>query len=233
MSAPEIPAPEPPAPESLAPSRSDATRAALVSAALDLFGAKGFEAASTREIAAAAGANIAAIAYHFGGKEGLRLACADLVAETIQRIAANASAAAGEPEGLTPPQARAALERLAGAMVEAIVVQGQGRTLARFVMREMFEPSEAFERLYGAFGPLHARACAVWARATGAEAGSEATRLAVFAMLAQIVYFRIARPAVLRRMEWKDIGAREGEAIRRAVVGNLAAALDRAGRAGP
>ena len=52
--------------------RGDATRLALIRAALDLFGAKGFEAASTRDVAAAAGANLASIAYHFGGKEGLR-----------------------------------------------------------------------------------------------------------------------------------------------------------------
>ncbi len=74
--------------KSLAPSgeaRGAATRAALIRVGLDLFGARGFEAASTRAIAAAAGANVAAIAYHFGGKEGLRLACADHVAATIRR----------------------------------------------------------------------------------------------------------------------------------------------------
>ena len=60
--------------------RSDATRAALVAAGLDLFGRRGFEATSTREIAAAAGVNLAAIAYHFGSKDGLRLACADFIA---------------------------------------------------------------------------------------------------------------------------------------------------------
>lgn len=63
--------------------RSEATRAALVRSARELFGAKGFEATSTREIAALAGANIAAIAYHFSGKVGLRRACAEFVVATI------------------------------------------------------------------------------------------------------------------------------------------------------
>ncbi|MEQ1619886.1 MAG: CerR family C-terminal domain-containing protein [Methylococcales bacterium] len=43
----------------------------LVLAALRLFAEKGFEAATTREICEAAGANISAIRYYFGDKAGL------------------------------------------------------------------------------------------------------------------------------------------------------------------
>ena len=103
----------------------------------------------------------------------------------------------------------------------------------RFVLREMFEPSAAFERLYGAIGPMHARACAIWARATGAPAESEATRLAVFALIGQVIYFRLARPAVLRRMDWRDIGPAEAAAIKRQVIANLDAVLDLAGKDAP
>ncbi len=60
------------------------TRAALIQAALRLFGQKGFDGTSTREIATAAGANIGSIAYHFGGKEGLHTATADHIVETAQ-----------------------------------------------------------------------------------------------------------------------------------------------------
>src|SRR5690606_9671040 len=63
------------------------TRVLLIRAALRLFGRQGYEAASTRAIAAEAGTNISSIAYHFGGKEGLRLACADAVADQIEQIA--------------------------------------------------------------------------------------------------------------------------------------------------
>ena len=41
--------------------RGAETRAQLIEAALDVFGRRGFEGASTREIAKAAGANLAAI----------------------------------------------------------------------------------------------------------------------------------------------------------------------------
>jgi len=55
------------------PLRSDGIEARnrLLRAALALFAAKGFAKASTREIAAAAGVNLAAISYYFGDKAGL------------------------------------------------------------------------------------------------------------------------------------------------------------------
>ena len=53
--------------------RSDGeqSRERLLQAAMRLFAAQGFTATSTREIALAAGANVAAIAYYFGDKAGL------------------------------------------------------------------------------------------------------------------------------------------------------------------
>ncbi len=50
---------------------SAATRQALIKAATVLFAQNGYEGASVRAIVGRAGANQAAITYHFGGKEGL------------------------------------------------------------------------------------------------------------------------------------------------------------------
>ncbi len=223
-----------PRPHSLSSPRVEATRSALIRSALELFGAKGFEATSTRSIAAAAGVNIASIAYHFGGKEGLRAGCADFVVATISEVFTRAEGDATEIETLSREEARVRLARIADALIEAIVARPEARPIARFVLREMFEPSEAFERLFvGAMAPMHARACAIWSRATGALAESEATRLAVFALIAQIVYFRLARPAVLRRMGWGDIGPSEASAIKRVVLANLDAALELARKIDP
>lgn len=47
------------------------TRERLLREALRIFGAKGFDKASTREICQAAGANIGMIKYYFGDKQGL------------------------------------------------------------------------------------------------------------------------------------------------------------------
>lgn len=47
------------------------TRAALLEACGPIFAEKGLEGATVKDIADAAGVNIALISYHFGGKEGL------------------------------------------------------------------------------------------------------------------------------------------------------------------
>ena len=49
----------------------EATQASLLQAALEVFSEKGFEGASTREIAALAGAHNALIKYHFSSKDAL------------------------------------------------------------------------------------------------------------------------------------------------------------------
>ncbi|UVF21186.1 CerR family C-terminal domain-containing protein [Microvirga terrae] len=50
---------------------SERTREALIEAAAIVFAEKGYEGGSVRDITRKAGANQAAITYHFGGKEGL------------------------------------------------------------------------------------------------------------------------------------------------------------------
>ncbi len=68
-----------------------ATRDSLLDAAERLFSEHGIEAASLRAITAAAGANLAAVHYHFGSKQGLVRAViarrvAPITAERLRRL---------------------------------------------------------------------------------------------------------------------------------------------------
>ena len=64
-------------------------------------------------------------------------------------------------------------------------------------------------RIYnGVFEPTHARLCQIWADATGEDAESDRTKITVFTMIGQVVYFRIGREAVMRRMGWKTSARR-------------------------
>ena len=202
-------------------SPADQTRGSLIHAGLKLFGRQGFDGTSTREIAALAKANIGSIAYHFGGKEGLHAACADYIVETIRSIAVPALTQATEAESAHSRLARA-VER----MVAFFVVNPEAADIAQFVVRQLAQPSAALDRLYqGMVEPTHRQLCLLWQEATGEPAESEATKIAVFTMIGQVIYFRIARTAVLRRMDWTGIGQTEAALIADVVKGNLGAIL--------
>ncbi len=204
------------------------TKAALVRAALKLFGRQGYDGTSTREIAAAAKANIGSIAYHFGGKEGLRAAVADHIVETIQSIANRALGGMAEPDpaALTAETARLQLKATLQGMVAFIVAKPEAGEIVQFMLRELADPTPTLDRIYGGlFEPTHKRLCVIWERATGEPAESEGTRLAIFSLIGQAVYFRIGREPVLRRMGWTQIGEDEAGEIIATLHGNLDAML--------
>jgi AcrR family transcriptional regulator len=184
---------------------ADGTRQALIRAGLDLFGRNGFDATSTREIAQAAKVNSAGIAYHFGGKDGLRQACAEAIIARMQAVlAGGAPAAASMADAADRDAAAEQLLSLVDRMVAFLTTVPESEMIARFVVREMFTPSPAFDTIYGGlFEPVHRRVCQVWAAATGME------------------------PAVTRRMGWDGIGPEEaraiGETIRRSVRASILA----------
>ncbi|MGN6535312.1 MAG: CerR family C-terminal domain-containing protein [Mesorhizobium sp.] len=213
----------PPAPASPA----EMTRMALIRAALKLFGQQGYDGTSTRQIAAAAKANIGSIAYHFGGKEGLRAAVADHIVSMIQTIARQATGGTdAPPERLEPEAARARLIEATRQMVAFMVARPEAGEIVQFILRELSQPTPTLDRIYdGVFAPTHRRLCALWEQATGEPAESERTRLSVFTMIGQVLYFRICREPVMRRMGWDGIGEAEAAKVAEVAVANLSAIL--------
>lgn len=218
------------------PSGPEATRQALLHEGLRLFGEKGFRASSTREIAQGAGQNIASIAYHFGSKDGLRNGVAKMIASTLSGVVERAFAARiGNNKPDTAPDERQAAARQAvahavGRMAVFLLSSPMGAMIPRFVIREMADPSPAFDILYsGVFEPAHKRLCHLWAEATGEEAESEDTRLAVFSLIGPLLYFRIGAPAVQRRMGWSGYGPAEAQKIADAVARVILARIDQSG----
>ena len=201
------------------------TRTALIAAALHHFGREGYEGTSTRTLAAAAGTNISSIAYHFGGKEGLRLACADAVAERIGRVIRPLP---GDPADLTRGTARAVLRRLLTRIVTFLIARSEAQDTVAFLLRELAQPdSPVLGRIYTTLiEPRHRALCALWAAATGQPADSVDVRLAVFSMVGQAAYFRLAAPIVQRRMGWAGYPHPATAAIARRLLANLDAMLE-------
>ncbi|MDF1855295.1 CerR family C-terminal domain-containing protein [Pseudooceanicola sp.] len=201
------------------------TDASLIQAGLQLFGRKGFEGTSTRELAAHANTNVASIAYHFGGKAGLRAACVKSVADLIAGLL-DAESAPQPPA--TAEAAQNQIERMVGALVRLVVGTPQAQDMVTFMLRELTDQGDAVDVIYAEFlEPRHRAICDLWAKATGRDPEDEAVKLAIFAMIGQILYFRVAQPLVARRMGWDGIGPDETRRVADLVIANLRDTLER------
>jgi AcrR family transcriptional regulator len=113
-------------------------RSRLVTSALRLFAEKGFEAATTREICEAAGANISAIRYYFGDKAGLyRAAFTEPLGDAPCHSNLQAYA------GLPLPEA---LGRLFREFLEPLKKGEEFQLVMKLHFREMIEPTGAWQQ---------------------------------------------------------------------------------------
>ncbi|MEO8530063.1 MAG: CerR family C-terminal domain-containing protein [Deltaproteobacteria bacterium] len=191
---------------------------ALIDAALDLFGTKGFDATSTRELAGRAGVNVALIAYHFGGKDGLRQA-------VVGEIARRMTLVAGVPEvpsGLSAEQALARLQMIMRQIVGFLVGAREAEPLVNFMLHELAQGGPMTEVIYQRFvGPKHAELSALWTLASGRAVGSDQVKLSIFAMIGQVIYFRLGREMVTRKMGWSAMGPDEVRQIGELIAENV------------
>jgi TetR/AcrR family transcriptional regulator, regulator of cefoperazone and chloramphenicol sensitivity len=199
----------------------------LLRAAIDVFGRSGYAGASTRSIANAAGVNLQAITYYYGGKRGLHLAAADRIAEMIgartgpaARRAQARLARRGAP--VTVAEARSLLADMLGAMA-GILFDEEWTPVARFIVREQMDPSEAFDRLYARLmAPTAEVARRLVGIITGEDPRSTRVRLRTLSLMGSIVFFRIAHAAALRQLGWTRIGPRERAAMQELVRDTVA-----------
>ncbi len=205
--------------------RSAASR--LIEVAIEQFGQNGLSAVGTRAIAEAAGMQMSAITYHFGGKEGLYLACARHIAqqmnERIAPVLELAESTSADPVGTTG--ARAAILSIVGGFV-TVMMRDDVAPLARFMVREQMNPTPAFEILYeGTMRRVLTLLGDLLQRVAGGALGTEEIRIRSLALMGQVFVFRFCRAALMRTTEWESVGAWEAEAVRTAVLAHSEAIL--------
>jgi len=186
--------------------RGDETRNQLLEAGLRLFSIHGFESVSTRQLTKESGANIAAINYHFGGKEGLyRAVLEQLVIDTepyfghgLAKIQDSISKSANDREKLLPT-----ITGLVTNLFRLFLEDEFMRWRAPLVMREYANPSENFDILYsGRIEPLHQTVTAIAAAILQKPIDDEECIIRAHAIIGQIVVFGIARVVLWKRLNW-------------------------------
>ena len=171
--------------------RSDGaqSRERLLLAAMRLFAAQGFATTSTREIALAAGTNIASISYYFGDKAGLYRAAFSEQAPARRTMCA----------GFTAPglSLRESLQAFYAMLLGPLKQGDMARLSMRLWYREMLEPTGLWlEKIDNGIKPAHAGLMLVLGRHMGiAEPGDDVARLA-FCVVGLAIQMMVTRDVI-------------------------------------
>ncbi|MEN9538000.1 MAG: hypothetical protein RLZZ126_235 [Pseudomonadota bacterium] len=180
-----------PLPTARQTTRSDGAeaRARLLSSAVELFAQQGFANTSTREIAQAAGVNIAAISYYFGDKAGLYRA-AFLEPMQSHRSTLN--------EFSSPALSLAdALHCFYSSFMAPLKQGPQMQHCVRLHLREMVEPTGLWDEVVrNEIKPSNQALRGVLCRHLGLKRADEDLHRLAFAIVGQVVYLLIGREVV-------------------------------------
>jgi TetR/AcrR family transcriptional regulator, regulator of cefoperazone and chloramphenicol sensitivity len=174
------------------------SRERLLQAALRCFAEHGFEKTSTRMIAQAAQANLAAIRYYFGDKAGLyRAAFWELTGQPQDDIALF------DHPDLSLEQA---LQGLYSGFIEPLKQGEMARLCTKLHMREMVEPTGLWqEEIHQGITPYHQALVRVLCRHLGITQEDDDVHRLALCIVAQAVYLYIGqdvmqavRPGLIR-----------------------------------
>jgi AcrR family transcriptional regulator len=164
----------------------DPARARLLRAGLRLFAQQGFAATTTRELAQAAGVNVAAISYYFGDKAGLYRA---VFFEPLGEIAADIAASSSAPLALDD-----ALRAFYAGFVDPLALGEDGRLCVKLRMREMIEPTGLWDQeVNHGIRPMHEAMLAVLCRHLGLAAPDDDLHRLVICLAALGVHLHLGR----------------------------------------
>jgi AcrR family transcriptional regulator len=201
----------------------------LVEAGVELFARYNFDGVSTRTLATRAQVNLAAIQYYFGGKEGLYLAVARHIVETVSMWTKPVLSRIEEALSAESPSKEASFMFLCDLLdhiMERALGSEESKKWMGIFMREQIEPTDAFDILYeGVLEPFHRAVCALIARILNIPAEDSEAKLRAYAVSGQIFIFHMARAEIGRSLTWKDYGTGELEMIRRVVLEQVRALL--------
>ncbi|MBV6748915.1 CerR family C-terminal domain-containing protein [Pseudomonas chlororaphis] len=204
--------------------RGEETRLRIIEAAVDQFATHGFESASTRQIATAAGVNAPALQYYFDNKEGVYLACVEhILAQIWVQLTDVVSAA---EEALDDPHAndQTLTERyleILGVFLSFILETPESADWRRFMACEqagLGPPSAATLMEQGLNKRLSHVTRTIVGRLSGLPADDEITIIRAMAFNSQGTLFRVKRAPILRALGWDTIDQQRMETVRNVML---------------
>ncbi|MEK6749128.1 MAG: CerR family C-terminal domain-containing protein [Pseudomonadota bacterium] len=182
------------------------TRQRLLDAGTRLFAEHGYRGVSVRELCTEAAVNIAAINYHFGGKQGLYHAIfeATLAADEprFQELLRNTRLLLASAQGNREQLARVVQIFTTGMLVPTTTNE-RARSFGVLVIRELAFPSTEFEIIFQRRAqPCQQMFASIVAATTGLAEDSEQVRIETHALVGMIFHIGLSRSILLRTMDW-------------------------------
>lgn len=191
------------APRVISADSVEGTRLRLIEAAGQVFAEHGLKEARVRDICRLAGANIAAINYHFGGKKALYIASMRYWAH---RAGGNGAGGTGDggtgarptfaDDNLTASQR---LERFVRFQVNRWLDPDRPKWHRQLMAREMFDPTDVFDQmLTEEIKPLAMELTTIVKMYLGQGAPQEEIWMGAFSVIGQVMQYVHGRPVMDR-----------------------------------
>lgn len=207
----------------------DDTRQRLIDAGLSIFSHHNYEGATTRLIAEKAGVNLAAILYHFGGKEGLYKATISSVLERFKvQVSPLVDHLRHTIENTQPdrPQIVTHLCDFLCDFISGIISLNIPRSWLRLGFSDENAPVHAFDLIYeGIICPIHKLVGEIVAKVQNLSPDDPETILRTHAIMGQVIAFHLSREAVLRRLQTDELTTDHVRLIRTIIQDHVQAIL--------
>jgi len=184
----------------------DPTREKLLGVAGPIFANRGFQATTIREICSGAGANVAAVNYHFGGKLGLYTEVLQQSVRAAELAAVhNALDRSALPEDI--------LRALIRARLRLITEENRPDWHSRLLAQEFANPTPALRQLIEKVSrPIYKRLLELIGGMIGLPANDDNTRLCAISVVGQVLAYVL--PGPLLAEIWPELKMTSAQAER-------------------
>jgi len=180
--------------------RTDGTRERLLETAGRVFAEKGFRATTVREICDRAGANVAAINYHFGGKRELY---AEVLSLIFGYIMGKYPPDLGQDEAHTPEERLFAFVR---SFLLRMLDPGTPAWHRKLIAREMGQPSPAMrDAIQKRIRKGHCLLSDILLELLGRKAGDECVDLCIASIAGQCLFYLRGRHMAARMLRHIEV----------------------------
>lgn len=196
------------------------TRQRLLDTAGEVFAEQGFRAATIREICRRAGANVAAVNYHFGDKEKLY--------GQVLRDAHRTAMSKYPPDLGVAPDAdvRRRLHAFVRSFLFRIFDEGRPAWHGKLIAREIADPTPALETMVDEMvRPNFLAIRGIVTELLGGKPSPQRVRYSAWSVVAQCLFYFYARPVISRLNPAQSFAQDEIETIARHVTDFSLAAL--------